>query len=47
MDTAREALVDMRDAFAASLDEEAAEEYRLVFDDLVRKRLPRFGLELD
>ena len=47
MDTGREALVDMRDAFAESLDEEAAEEYRLVFDDLVRKRLPRFGLELD
>ena len=47
VDTGREALVDMRDAFAASLDEEAAEEYRLVFDDLVRKRLPRFGLELD
>ena len=47
MDTGREALVDMRDAFAASLDDEAAEEYRLVFDDLARKRLPRFGLELD
>jgi hypothetical protein len=47
VDTGREALVDMRDAFAESLDEEAAEEYRLVFDDLVRKRLPRFGLELD
>ena len=47
VDTGREALVDMRDAFAESLDEEAADEYRLVFDDLVRKRLPRFGLELD
>jgi len=47
VDTGREVLVDMRDAFAESLDEEAAEEYRLVFDDLVRKRLPRFGLELD
>jgi len=47
VDTCREALVDMREAFAESLDEEAADEYRLVFDDLVRKRLPRFGLELD
>jgi hypothetical protein len=47
VDIGREVLVDMRDAFAESLDEEAAEEYRLVFDDLVRKRLPRFGLELD
>jgi hypothetical protein len=45
VDTGREALVDMRDAFAESLDEEAAEEYRLVFDDLVRRRLPRFGLD--
>jgi hypothetical protein len=35
----------MRDAFADSLDEEAGDEYRLVFDDLVRKRLPRFGLD--
>jgi hypothetical protein len=47
VDTGREILVDMRDAFAESLDDEAAEEYRLAFDDLVRKRLPRFGLELD
>ena len=37
----------MRDAFAQSLDDEAAEAYTLVFDDLVRKRFPRFGLELD
>ncbi|MGI8605746.1 MAG: hypothetical protein ACR2L0_01110 [Gaiellaceae bacterium] len=47
VDAGREVLLDMRDGFAASLDEEAAEEYRLVFDDLVRKRFPRFGLELD
>ena len=31
VDTGREALVDMRDAFAESLDEEAAEEYRPTF----------------
>jgi hypothetical protein len=47
VDTGREVLVDMRDAFAESLDDEAADEYRLVFDDLVRRRFPRFGLELD
>jgi len=47
VDTGREALLDMRDAFAQALDEEAAEAYRFVFDDLVRKRFPRFGLELD
>lgn len=47
LDTGREVLIDMRDAFAESLDDEAADEYRLVFDDLVRRRFPRFGLELD
>jgi len=47
VDSGREVLADMRDAFAESLDEESAEEYRLVFDDLVRTRFPRFGLELD
>lgn len=47
VDTGRDALVEMRDAFAESLDDEATEEYRLVFDDLVRTRLPRYGLELD
>jgi uncharacterized heparinase superfamily protein len=47
VDAGREVLVDMRDAFAESLDEAAAGEYRLIFDDLARKRFPRFGLELD
>ena len=45
VDTGREVLLDMRDAFAESLDDEAADEYRLVFDDLVRRRFPRFGLD--
>ena len=32
---------------AATLDEDSYEEYHAVFNKTVRKRLPRFGLELD
>jgi hypothetical protein len=47
VETATDGLVELRDNYAASLDEDAAEDYRLVFNDVVRRRLPRFGLELD
>jgi hypothetical protein len=47
VETATDELVDLRDNYAASLGEDAAEEYRLAFNDVVRRRLPRFGLELD
>ncbi len=47
VETGQDELVEMRDAYAQTLDEDAAEEYREVFNALVRKRLPRFGLELD
>jgi hypothetical protein len=47
VETATDELVELRDNYAATLDEDAAEEYRAVFNDTVRKRLPRFGLELD
>jgi hypothetical protein len=47
VDAAREALTDYRDAYAATLDEDAAEEYEEVFNARVRKRLPRFALELE
>jgi hypothetical protein len=47
VDAAREALTAYRDAFARTLEPEAAEEYERAFNDLVRKRLPRLGLELD
>lgn len=47
VDTARDALVDYRDAYAATLAADAAEEYESVFNSLARKRLPRLGLELD
>jgi hypothetical protein len=47
VETATDELAARRDAYASSLDDEAADEYRVVFNDLVRRRLPQFGLELD
>jgi hypothetical protein len=47
VDAGREALLEFRDGFARTLSEEAAEEYEEIFNRLVRKRLPSFGLELD
>lgn len=47
VDAAREALVDYRDTYARTLDQDAAEEYEQVFNGLARKRLPRLVLELD
>ncbi len=47
VETGQDELVELRDAYAASLDEDTADEYRATFNDRVRKRLPRFGLELD
>jgi len=47
VETGQDELVEIREAYAHSLDEDAAAEYRDVFNRLVRKRLPRFGLELD
>lgn len=40
-------LLRLRDGFAQSLDEDPADDYRAVFNRAVRRRLPRFGLELD
>jgi hypothetical protein len=47
VETGTDELIELRENYAASLDDEAAEEYRDVFNDVVRHRLPRFGLELD
>ena len=47
VDTGQDELTALRDTYARTLDEDAAEEYCAVFNRLVRKRLPRFGLELD
>jgi hypothetical protein len=46
VDTARDALVEYRDAYARTLDDESAEEYEEAFNSHVQRRLPRFGLEL-
>ncbi|MDQ3778672.1 MAG: hypothetical protein M3310_07420 [Actinomycetota bacterium] len=42
-----EALAEMREAYAAGLDPEAAEAYVAEFNAAVRRRLPRFALEID
>ena len=47
VETATDELIELRDHYAATLGEDAADEYREAFNDRVRKRLPRFGLELD
>ena len=47
VETGTDELIELRDNFAVGLDEDAYEEYHAVFNKTVRKRLPRFGLELD
>jgi hypothetical protein len=47
VETATEALTDLRWTYAATLDRDAAEEYEEAFNRAVRKRLPRFGSEID
>ena len=47
VETGTDELIELRDNFAATLDEDSYEEYHEVFNRTVRKRLPRFGLELD
>ncbi len=47
VDTGRGELVSLRDSYVQTLDERAADEYVYVFNARVRKRLPRFGLELE
>ena len=47
VETGTELLADLRDNFASTLDEAAAEEYEDAFNTAVVKRLPRFGLEIE
>jgi hypothetical protein len=47
VETGTELLADLRDNFAATLDEDAAEEYESEFNRGVAKRLPRFALEIE
>ena len=42
-----EALAEMRDAYAATLDPDSALDYVAEFNAGIRRRLPRFGLEID
>ena len=43
VDSARDALLGFRYAYASTLDDEAADEYEEVFNRLARKRLPSLG----
>ena len=47
VETATEALADMRDRFARTLEEDAAEEYEAAFNRAVKRRWPPFGLEIE
>lgn len=47
VDAGRDALEEIRDTYARTLDEDADEEYRMTFNEHARKRFPRFGFELD
>ena len=47
VESGTEALAELRWTYAATLDEDTAEEYELAFNQAVRKRLPRFGSEID
>ena len=47
VETGTEVLADIRDHFATTLDEPAAEEYEDAFNRAVAKRLPRFALEIE
>ena len=47
VETATEALADMRDRFARTLDEDVGEAYEESFNRAVRKRWPELGLEIE
>jgi hypothetical protein len=47
VETGTELLADIRDHFASTLEEAAAEEYDEAFNRAVAKRLPRFALEIE
>jgi hypothetical protein len=47
VETGTELLADLRDNFALTLDEEAAEEYTAAFNRAVLKRFRRFALEIE
>jgi hypothetical protein len=47
VDEARDELERVRDAYAENLDEATAEAYVAAFNDAVRRRFPRYALELE
>jgi hypothetical protein len=47
VETATEALAEMRDRFAGTLDTESADVYEDSFNRAVRKRWPELGLEIE
>jgi hypothetical protein len=47
VETGTEELAALRDNFASTMDDEAAEEYEAEFNRAVAKRLPRFALEIE
>jgi hypothetical protein len=47
VETGTELLAGLRDNFAATLGDDAAEEYEVEFNRAVAKRLPRFALEIE
>jgi hypothetical protein len=47
VETGTEILADLRDNFATTLDDDAAEEYVGAFNQAVLKRLRRFALEIE
>ena len=47
VETGTELLADLRDNFAATLDEDAADEYTGAFNRAVLKRFRRFALEIE
>jgi hypothetical protein len=47
VETGTEALADLRDNFATTLDDDAADEYVAAFNHAVLKRFRRFALEIE
>ena len=47
VEAATEALADMRDVFARTLDDDVADEYARTFNRAVKRRWPPFGLEIE
>ena len=47
VETGTELLADLRDGYASTLEDDAAEEYEAAFNRAVLKRLPRFALEIE